>query len=79
MKKPSKQFALRSAEILIAVLLAFGFRLFVDWLLAPLPLGNWIILIRWLLLVIFIGAAIRMHGLLMGFLKKRGLITGELW
>jgi hypothetical protein len=79
MKKPSFQFILRSVEILVAVIFAFGFRMFVDWLLAPLPLGNWIILIRWLLLILFIGFAIRLHAFIIALLKKRGVLTGEIW
>ena len=79
MKRPSRQFSLRIAEVMAAVLLTLAFRSAVDWLLAPLPLGNWIVLIRWLLLIILIGAAIRVHVLLMAFLKKRGLITRDPW
>jgi hypothetical protein len=79
LKKPSPQFALRAGEIILAIVLAFGFRQLVDWFLSPLPLGQWIILIRWLLLVLFIGAAVRLHGFLMDFLKKKGMITQDPW
>jgi len=79
MKTPSRLFSLRVAEVIAAVVLTFGFRSLVDWLLAPLPLGSWIVLIRWLLLILLIGAAIRLHSLLIAFLKKRGLITRDPW
>ena len=70
---------LRSAEILAAVGLTFGFRMLVDGLLDSLGLGNWAVLIRWLLLVLFIGGAVRLHGILIAFLKKRGLVSADIW
>ena len=78
-RKPSRQAALHAIEIIIAVLLTFGFRMLIDWLLTPLPIGQWIILIRWLLLILFIGGAIRLHNFLISFLKKKGLVAQDTW
>lgn len=79
MKKPSIQFVLRSAEILAAVALTFGFRSLLDRLLDSFALGNWAMLIRWLMLVLFIGAAVRLHAVLITFLKSRGIISADIW
>jgi hypothetical protein len=76
-KKPSRQVTLQVIEIILAVILTYGFRMLVDWFLAPLPIGQWIVLIRWLLLILFIGAAIRLHTILMAFLKNKGVISQD--
>ena len=68
---------IRTSELVLAGILAYSFRLLVDWLLAPLPLGQWIMLIRWILLIFFIGLAIRLHPLLVNFLKKKEILPQD--
>jgi hypothetical protein len=78
MNNPSRQartaWFIRTGEILFAAVLAYVFRFYVDQLIEPLGLGNFTFLLRWLLLVLFIGAIIRLHLILVPFLKKKGLI-----
>ena len=68
---------IHAGEIIIAGLLAYLFRQYVDQYLEPLGLGQFTFLIRWLLLILFIGAAIRIHLWLTPILKQKNILPPD--
>lgn len=68
---------IRVVEIIVAALIAYFFRFVLDWLLSPLALGDWIILIRWFGLILLIAAALRIHPRMVNYFKKKNIVPQD--
>jgi hypothetical protein len=74
-RQTSIDFAVRAAELVIASLLAYYFRALIDQFLIPLGLDEWLLFaIRVFCLILFILGFLWLHGHLIDYLKKIGLL-----
>jgi hypothetical protein len=77
-RQTSIDFAVRAAELVAASLLAYYFRALIDQFLVPFQLSEVALFaIRVVFLVIFILVFLRLHGLLIDYLKKIGLLKQD--
>ncbi|MCE1253136.1 MAG: hypothetical protein LWX83_06250 [Anaerolineae bacterium] len=77
-RQSSINFAVRAGELVVASLLAHYFRVLIDLFLVPLQLDEWALFaVRVFFLFMFVLVALQLHGLLINFLKRSGVLPQD--